>query len=39
MEQFIEETIDKGLESIASGLYIFSFFWNCACIAGSFTAI
>lgn len=25
MEQFIEETIDNGLESIASGLYIFSF--------------
>ena len=25
MEQIIEGTIDKGLESIASGLYIFSF--------------
>lgn len=25
MEKFIEGTIDKGLESIASGLYFFSF--------------
>lgn len=32
MEQFIEGTIDKGLESIASSLYIFSFVFGIALV-------
>lgn len=32
MEQIIEDTIDKGLESIASGLYIFSIIFGIALV-------
>lgn len=32
MEQFIEHTIDKGLESIAPGLYIFSIVFGIALV-------